>query len=387
MKKTIIIFPLVLIMASLVLLACQSSGQKAENESKTDVIKDSLDFKIGQMIMAGFRGTVLKPSNHIYRDITQHHIGGVILYSRDLLQGASKPRNIQSKPQLKKLISDLKKLSKVPLLVAVDEEGGKVSRLSAKFGFTSTQRPQEIGEINQLPATEKWASHIAGKVKEMGFNVNFAPVVDLNVNPKAPIIGRLGRSFSGDVETLVNHAYKFAEVHQKQGIICAIKHFPGHGSAVADSHLGFTDVTDTWNSIELAPFKRMIEKGFQGMVMTAHVFNKKLDDKYPATMSKKIMNDYLRKKWGWQGIIISDDMQMNAIAKNYGLEEALEKSINAGVDIILFSNNGRDSYNQQTVPQVIAIIKKLIKDGKISRQRIDESYARIMKMKEQLNEK
>jgi len=384
MKKAIVIFPFVLLISGLVLLACNTAGQKSDTQSSTTTEVDSLDFKIGQMMMAGFRGTVLKQSNHIYRDITQYHLGGVILYSRDLLLGANKPRNIQSKTQLKKLITDLKKLSKVPLLVAVDEEGGKVSRLSAKFGFTSTQRPQEIGEINQLPATEKWANHIAGKVKEMGFNVNFAPVVDLNVNPKAPIIGRLGRSFSGDVETLVNHASKFAEVHQKQGVICAIKHFPGHGSAIADSHLGFTDVTDTWKPIELAPFKRMIEKGFQGMVMTAHVFNKKLDDQYPATMSKKIMNDYLRKKWGWQGIIISDDMQMNAIAKNYGLEEALEKSINAGVDIILFSNNGRDSYNKKTVPQAIAIIKKLIKEGKISRQRIDESYARIQKMKEGL---
>ncbi len=384
MKKAVFIFPFMLFISGWFLLACRSNGQKSDASSTSANMVDSLDLKIGQMIMAGFRGTALKSSDHIYRDITQHHLGGVILYSRDLLLGANKPRNIQSKTQLKKLIGDLKQLAKIPLLVAVDEEGGRVSRLNAKFGFTDTQNAQEIGEINQLPATEKWASHIAGKVKEMGFNVNFAPVVDLNVNPKAPIIGRLGRSFSGDVETLVNHAYKFAEVHRKQGIICAIKHFPGHGSAIMDSHLGFTDVTDTWQPVELKPFKRMIEKGFQGMVMTAHVFNKKLDDKYPATMSKKIMNDYLRKKWGWQGVIISDDMQMNAIAKNYGLEEAIEKSINAGVDIILFSNNGRDFYNQKIVPQTIDIIKKLIKQGKISRQRIDASYQRIMKMKQQL---
>lgn len=384
MKKVVIIFPIVLIITSVLLLACQSSGQKTENSSDKETIKDSLDFKIGQMIMAGFRGLSLKQGNHIYRDITKHYLGGVIIYSRDLLLGAGKPRNIQSKAQLKKLISDLKKLAKSPLLVAVDEEGGRVSRLNAKFGFTDTQNAQQIGEINQLPATEKWAAHIAGKVKEMGFNVNFAPVVDLNVNPKALIIGRLGRSFSGDVETLVNHAFKFAEVHRKQGIICAIKHFPGHGSAIMDSHLGFTDVTDTWKPIELKPFKRMIEKGFNGMVMTAHVFNKQLDEKYPATLSKKIMNDYLREKWGWRGVIISDDMQMNAIAKNYGLEEAIEKSINAGVDIILFSNNGRDFYNKNIVPQTISIIKKLIKQGKISRKRIDASYQRIKQMKMQL---
>lgn len=382
MKKIFysITFTFVIIAFSLIAYACNTPN----NSGKTSALatpEDSLDYKIGQMLMIGFRGTDIKGKNHIKRDITKHHLGGVILYSRDLLFGAGKPRNIASKTQLKTLITNLKKLSTVPLLVAVDEEGGKVSRLNKKFGFAKTQTPQQIGEINQLPATEKWAEHIAKKVKDLGFNVNFAPVVDLNVNPKAPIIGKLGRSFSGDVEQLVNHAYKFAEVHKKHGVICAIKHFPGHGSAIMDSHLGFTDVTDTWKPIELKPFKRMIEKGFDGMVMTAHVFNKKLDPKYPATLSKKIMNDYLREKWGWQGVIISDDMQMNAIAKNFGLEEAIEKSINAGVDIVLFSNNGRIFYNKDIVPQSIKIIKKLIKQGKISRKRIDESYQRIKKMK------
>ncbi|EAY31646.1 glycoside hydrolase family 3 protein [Microscilla marina] len=373
-------FLLLMLGASWLIYACRTP----ESRTQTNTAKlDSLDYKIGQMLMVGFRGTSIKGKSHIKRDIRKHHLGGVILYSRDLLMGA-KPRNIVSKSQLKTLITDLKKLSDVPLLVAVDEEGGKVSRLNAKFGFATTQTPQEIGEINDLVATEKWATHIAQKVKAMGFNVNFAPVTDLNVNPKAPIIGKLGRSFSGDVNTLVQHALKFTEVHQKHGIVCAIKHFPGHGSAIMDSHLGFTDVTTTWKPIELKPFKQMIEQGFDGMVMTAHVFNKKLDAKYPATLSKKIMNDYLRKKWGWQGIIISDDMQMNAIAKNFGIEEALEKSINAGVDIVLFSNNGRIFYNKNIVPEAINIIKKLIKQGKISRKRIDESYQRIKKMKQGL---
>lgn len=386
MKKIIytLCFPLILLLINTLIVACNTPGKAAEERSWV-ALKDSLDFKIGQMLMAGFRGTNVKGENHIKRDIIEHHLGGVILYSRDLLWGAKKPRNIESQPQLKKLIKDLKKLAKAPLLVAVDEEGGKVSRLNSRFGFMPTQTPQEIGEINQLPATKKWAKHIAGKVKGMGFNVNFAPVVDLNVNPKAPIIGKLGRSFSGEVKQLVSHAYAFAEAHKEQGIVCAIKHFPGHGSAIMDSHLGFTDVSDTWKPIELQPFKQMIEKGFDGMIMTAHVFNKKLDDKYPATLSKKIMNDYLREKWRWKGVIISDDMQMNAIAKNYGLEEAIEKSVNAGVDILLFSNNGRIFYNKDIVPQIIQTIKKLVKQGKISRKRINESYQRIKKMKRGLN--
>lgn len=381
MKKNFytISFLCLTLVSSWFIYACRIPESGATTNTTTTKL-DSLDYKIGQMLMVGFRGTSVKASNHIKRDIRKHHLGGVILYSRDLLLG-QKPRNMVSKQQLKTLITNLKKLSSVPLLVAVDEEGGKVSRLNPKFGFTSTQTPQEIGELNDLAATEKWAGHIAKKVKSVGFNVNFAPVTDLNVNPKAPIIGKLGRSFSGDVNTLVQHAFKFTEVHKKQGVICAIKHFPGHGSAIMDSHLGFTDVTDTWKPIELKPFKQMLDKGFDGMVMTAHVFNKKLDAKYPATLSKKIMNDYLREKWGWQGVIISDDMQMNAIAKNYGLEEALEKSINAGVDIVLFSNNGRIFYNKNIVPQSVKIIKKLIKQGKISRKRIDESYQRIKKMK------
>jgi len=342
----------------------------------------SLDEQIGQMLLVGFRGLAVDSSEHIKRDIEKYKIGGIILYEYDVPSKA-RPRNIASSDQVKSLVTDLQKLSSNRLFVAIDEEGGRISRFKFDYGFPATRSAQYLGALNQEDSTRHWASVIAKQLKSHGVNLNFAPVVDLNTNPESPAIGKLERSYSKNPDTVATHAAYVIDEHRKQKVLTCIKHFPGHGSALADSHKGFTDVTDTWIEAELKPYELLVKSKGCDMVMTAHVFNKKLDD-VPATLSSKIMNDILRERYGWKGVIISDDMQMGAIAQHYGLEAALEKSINAGVDVLIFSNNIPGEYDPKIVPKAVKTIKELVYSGKIKDERIREAYDRITALKQGL---
>ena len=377
--------PLILL---IFLYSCNNKEQPTtqnNQEEQKQVETPSLDHKIGQMLMIGFRGLELSDSNHIKKDIADLQIGGVVLYNYDLRSGGKIPRNIASPTQLKQLNADLQALSETPLLISIDQEGGKVSRLKAEYGFSQPAvSAQYLGKIDNLDSTTYWANHTAQVLKELGINFNYAPVVDLNVNPKSPAIGKIERSYSADPDKVTKHAGNVIEVFRENGIISSIKHFPGHGSAMNDSHKGITDVTKTWSAIELNPYKQLIQQKKCDVIMTAHVFNAQLDSLYPATLSKKVMTDLLRKQLQWDGVIISDDMHMGAISKHYGLEIALEKAINAGVDIVMFSNNSPDFYDAEATSKAVRLIKKLIKEGKISEERIDEAYERIVRLKEGL---
>jgi len=341
----------------------------------------SLDVKIGQMIMVGFRGLDVKDSSPVIRDIVERHIGGVILYDYDVPTNTP-IRNIESPEQLKQLTAKLQAASDIPLLIAIDQEGGKVSRLKQSAGFAPTVSAQNLGSMNDLSLTYKHAAQIAKTLAELGINLNLAPVVDLNVNPDNPIIGRLGRSFSADAEIVTAHAVEFIKAHHEHGVLCALKHFPGHGSSTGDSHLGLTDITDTWSSKELIPYERLMAQDLADVIMTAHVYHGSLDPNFPATLSQPILGDLLRDQLFYDGVIISDCMQMQAITDHYGFETALQTAIDAGVDIILISNNS--VFEEDAASRAIAIIKSLIKEGKITPQRINKSYRRIKKMKERL---
>jgi beta-N-acetylhexosaminidase len=341
-----------------------------------------LDKQIGQLLLVGFRGTTLTSDNRIIADLENYNLGGVILYEKDG-PTQSRPRNIESPAQLQKLVSDLKTHSKEKLLVAIDQEGGAVNRLKASYGFPATVSAQYLGTLNNEDSTRYRASVIAQTLKEMGISLNFAPVVDLNVNPESPAIGAFERSFSANPDTVVFHAGIFIDEHNKRGILNCCKHFPGHGSATSDSHLGLTDVTNTWRETELKPYRQLIASGKCQMVMSAHVFNQNLDADYPATLSKKILTGILREELGFDGVIVSDAMEMGAITDNYGQEEAIEKAINAGCDILVFSNN-ISVFNEDVVPEAVSTIRKLVDEGKISKERIIQSYNRIMKLKEGL---
>jgi len=334
------------------------------------------------MLMIGFRGLSVDGSEHIVRDIQKYHLGGVVLYSVDLPSSRKQARNIKNSTQLQQLNKDLQQLSSIDLLIGIDQEGGLVSRLSPKYGFPpKTPSAQVLGRLDNLDSTYYYSLKTAELLKSHHINFNFAPVVDVNVNPDCPVIGGIERSFSADVNKVSAHSKQVIKAHTSQKIICSLKHFPGHGSAKTDSHKGFTDVTDTWTESELIPYKTLIKQKNIQAIMTAHVFNAKLDKNFPATLSKNITYDILREDLKYDGFIISDDMHMGAIADNFELELAIEKSLNAGVDMLMFSNNSPKAYDSEIVPKAINIIKKLVEEGKITEEQVDAAYNRIVELK------
>ncbi|MEM7104467.1 MAG: glycoside hydrolase family 3 protein [Bacteroidota bacterium] len=365
-----------------VLTGCIASNSKPTTPPYESE-KISLDEMVGQMLIAGFRGTTISTHSHILKDIKRYHLGGVVLYEYDV-PTKSRPRNIESSVQLKKLVNTLQDASAVPMIIAIDEEGGKVTRLKSRYGFPKGKSAQYLGELNDSDSTTYWSEVNAKKLAENGINFNFAPVVDVNIDPLSPAIGKIERSFSADPDSVTFHASLVVEAHRKHNVLTSLKHFPGHGSASADSHLGFTDVTDTWQEKELKPFRQLIGSGHVDAIMTAHVFHSKLDSLYPATLSKNILTGILREQLDWDGVIISDDMQMGAIADHFGLEVALEKCINAGADMLIFSNNIPGKYDVEIIPKAFETIKALVESGKISEKRIQEAYQRIMTLKEKL---
>lgn len=340
-----------------------------------------LDVKIGQMIMVGFRGLALSDDHPVARDIRERHIGGVILFDYDV-PTHTYGRNIESARQIRALTSSLQARAPSPLFVAVDQEGGKVSRLKEKNGFPPTVSQKRLGARDDLEKTGLQADVTAKTLAGLGVNVNLVPVVDLDINPENPVIGKLERSFSRDPAAVTRHALVVIEAHRRYGVLTAPKHFPGHGSAAGDTHEGLVDVTGRWSALELEPFSSLIRQGKADMIMTAHIFNGKLDPVWPATLSPKTLTNLLRQEMGFDGVVISDDMQMKAIASRYGLEMAIRQGILAGVDILLFANNS--VYEEDIATRAVATVRGLVEKGDIPRERIDESWHRIMKLKERL---
>jgi len=337
----------------------------------------SLEDKIGQMILVGFRGTDETNSSGIISAIKDVKIGGVVFFDYDI-PSKSYVRNIINSNQVKNLITYLKSESDMPLFVAVDAEGGLVNRLKQKYGFLDIESPKEMAKNNSVGEE---ATKLAAELKDMGFNFDFAPVVDVDINPQNPVIGGLERSFSSDYNEVIVSAEAFITALHEKGIITSAKHFPGHGSSTSDSHLGMVDVTDTYKQDELNPYKSLQKAGLLDTVMTAHIINENIDPNYPATLSPLFLQNILRKEVGFNGVIISDDMQMGAITKEYGFSEAIVMAINAGCDIILASNNSASAYDDKLGYNIKNIILDAVNQGKISKERIVESYDRIIKLK------
>lgn len=338
----------------------------------------TLDAKIGQMLMVGFRGLTAPADSMIIRNIREQHVGAVVLFDNDTALNYDR-RNIASPEQVKALVQQLQAAAGIPLLIAIDQEGGKVNRLKERYGFPPTVPAAYYGVMNDLEKTDAQADLIASTLADLGINLNLAPVVDLNVNPNNPIIGKLGRSISADPEIVTAHAAQFIKAHHRHNVMCTLKHFPGHGSSVGDTHKGFVDVTDTWSTEELVPFQALIGEGLADAIMTAHIFNATLDPDLPATLSYPVITGLLRERMGYDGVIISDDMQMGAISKYYDFEPAVQAAVLAGVDIIAMANNIRFSRN--VAKRAVNAIRDLVETGKISEARIDQSYRRIMALK------
>ena len=291
---------------------------------------------IGQMFMLGFNGIRVDDGHWIVRALEEESLGGVILFDRNV---DGSVQNIVSSGRLLELTATLQQHAAAPLLISVDQEGGRVCRLKARDGFPETLSAKHVGQGGLKQAADS-AAMLAATLARHGINFNLAPVVDLDLNPDNPIIGRFERSFGPDPEQVIANARVFIDAHHRQGVACCLKHFPGHGSAAADSHLGFVDSTGYWHKQELTPFARLIDEGFCDAVMTAHVINRKLDPRgMPATLSPEIINGCLRKKLGFSGVTVTDDLQMQAITKNWGYAEAVRLAVLAGVDLLIVGNN------------------------------------------------
>lgn len=343
-------------------------------------VEPTLDQQIGAMLMVGFRGFEVADTSHIVRDIREYHVGGVILFDYDVPR-RSTDRNINSAEQVRRLNRQLQELAGGSLMIAVDQEGGRVARLKEVRGFPKTLSAQALGSMGNTDQTLNQANEQGALLHDLGFTINFAPVVDVNTNPENPVIGRLERSYSPLPQIVTEHAKATLDAFQSHGVTGVIKHFPGHGSAWNDSHVGMADVTDTWDPIELQPYKDLIASGTVKAIMTAHVFNENLDPDYPATLSPAVIQGMLRDSLGFDGLIFSDDMQMDAVREFYGLETAIRQAILAGVDVLVFANNS--VYDPNIVPKTVAIIKKLVEDGVITKERIHESWVRIQKQIEE----
>jgi beta-N-acetylhexosaminidase len=267
----------------------------------------------------------------------------------------------------------------IPLFVSIDQEGGRVNRLKEKYGF-----PKSLSAANMsssLDSVKYYGQATAATLAGLGFNVNFAPVVDLATNPGNPVIAKVERSFSANADTVALFSEEFVKAHRQVGVVTVLKHFPGHGSSENDTHLGIADVSNTWEEKELRPYQLLIDAKYVDAIMTAHIVNQKLDNRsLPGTLSSRILDSLLRKTLKFDGVVFSDDMQMHAITKHYGLEEAIKLAVNAGVDILTFSNNIQGS-EDRTVDKVHSIIRKFVEDGSIPKARIDESYKRIINLK------
>lgn len=362
-----------------------------------DLADPSLETKIAQLLLVGFRGVDEASAARTIDDIGEHGLGGVVLFDVDGPGGQGHLRNIVSLEQVSALTRALQAAvpltaaavsppadhsSCLPLFVAVDQEGGQVRRLKEIHGFPPSPSARQLGQRDDLDATHEQAATTARLLASCGVNVNLAPVVDLDINPTNPIIGMRERSYSSDPRVVSAHAAAFVEAHHDEGICCALKHFPGHGSSNADTHTGFTDVTETWQEVELAPFERLIKEDPIPAVMTAHVFNARLDEQWPATLSHATITGLLRRKLGFDGVVFSDDLGMGAIAVHYGRQEALKLALQAGVDVLCLCN--QTTYEEDLVERTIEEVSSLVASGAITESRIDEACARVLRLKSSL---
>lgn len=334
---------------------------------------------LGELLLVGFGGTQVEGNEEIRSLVCDVKVGGLILFERDSRSGEA--RNITSPEQVRQLTADLQALALQcagrRVLIAADNEGGLVMRLSTRVGYLPTPPPQALGDAGDPAATALESRRMGATLREAGINWNLAPVVDVAVNPLNPAVVTLGRTFSSDPQQVIVQARAFIQGMHEAGVLTSLKHFPGHGSSRTDSHLGFVDVTDTADlKIEFAPYRALIKEGLADSVMTAHVFNRGLDPWNPATLSRFTIKRYLRGKLGYRGLVVSDDLLMGAIRQRYGVEEASVLALQASVDMLLISQN-QGRVERGAAERVIDGIRHAISDGRLSPKALGVSIERV----------
>lgn len=359
-------------------LSLLEERKTAESKQPHPVVSDtvSLDDMIGQMIMVGFHGTrpKTKTVKQIAKLIKDGTIGGVIIMSR----------NVKNKKQLTKLTNLFKAARpSLPPFIAIDQEGGAVQRLNKKRGFRNTPAAAYLVRKKSVAEAQAVYTRMAKEMSSVGINMNFGPVVDLAINKRNPVITRRGRSYGKDPQQVTNFASAFIEAHRSNGILSVAKHFPGHGSSWTDSHRRLVDLSKTWKPVELEPYRRLSGEKAPDLVMVGHLFHPKYGGKkrLPASLSKVAIEDELRKELNFGGLVITDDLEMNAVRRKFRRPDLTVKAVNAGNDIILYSNATKKHHTPQLVHKYI---KTAVKRGKISRERIEQSYRRIVSLKKKM---
>lgn len=342
---------------------------------KTDL---SLEQKIAQMIVLGFSGPAIEKHPSILHEVKELGIGGLIIFDRDMV-GNRPVNNVQDPHQLKGLIAEAQKHAKIPLFITIDQEGGRVARLRLDKGFMEFPSHKKLGEINDVDYTYQTTLAHAKMLKWLGVNVNYGPVVDIAINLENPIVNGKERSFGETVDQVNAHALAFSKAMLEEGILNCPKHFPGHGSSTTDSHLGMTDITDTWSEKELEPYRYLIGNDACAMIMIGHLMLKQYDEKLPSSLSKPMLDKLLKEKLGYNGLVTTDDLQMRALSDHYNLKEILVMAINAGSDMVIFGNNLLPEYISGR--KIIDILVDAIKEGLLTEERIDQSFERIIAAK------
>jgi beta-N-acetylhexosaminidase len=329
---------------------------------------------IGGMLVVGFRGLTVADTDPVARAIAEDGLGGVVLFDRDQLTG--KPRNIASPSQLRDLTASLRALAPDgKLFVAVDQEGGRVARLTPATGFPPTVSEAELGQQDDPDVAFAAGRRTATTLRDAGIDWNFAPVVDLDVNPDNPSIGALGRSFSADPAVVVAMATQVIRAHRELGVLTTLKHYPGLGSATGDTDREFVDVSRTWTPRELGPFRDLVAAGLADSVMAANAFNRQLDASHPASLSHATVTRSLRRDLGFGGPVVTDDLQAGAIRDRYSDADAIELAIAAGCDVLVLAN--QQVYVAEVARHTIDIVVNLVRRGRVTEHRIAASLERI----------
>lgn len=322
--------------------------------------------KIGQLLIIGIRGKTLTQDEAEF--IITNNIGGVVLFAR----------NIESPEQVHALCTQIqatrhKTRDKLPLFIGIDQEGGRVARL--KNGFTKWPPMATVGKLDSTSVAFKLAMCMGAEMRAVGINLDFAPCVDVFTNPKNEVIG--DRALSTDPEQVAKIASALVRGLIKSGVIPCAKHFPGHGNTLTDSHEALpiedTDI-ERLRSVELVPFKKVFRARLD-MVMTAHIQFSKIDPKYPVTLSEIFIKKMLREEMRYKQLVVTDDLDMGALASNFSVEEIPVRALEAGNDILLYCNKFDH-------PQIaLDAIAKAVKDHRLSAKQIDESYNRVVTLK------
>lgn len=329
----------------------------------------SREQKVAALIMMGFNGKTPEDagSQAMASAIQQRKVGGVLTLGHNF-GGDQSP---------KALAHFLQSASPdgLPVLIGIDQEGGRIQRLAGPQGWKAMPSAEAVAQTMSPAEAEALYSRVACTLRQWGFTYNLGPVVDLAREPKNRVIVGLKRSFGNNPERVADYAGAAVRAHRNCGVLTALKHFPGHGSSLGDSHKGFTDVTDHWTPEEMDPYHILIRRGLVDSVMTAHISHQKVDPDYPASLSPEFIGQVLRQTLGFQGLVISDDMTMGAIADHYGVVEASVQALLAGGDVILIATALDQAPDLPS--QIVSAVLTAVQVGTLDWSRIEDAYARV----------